>query len=116
MPIFQRSTRPSSDWVIRTALKKLMATPIPRVMAKPLTMSEPKKARMTQTIPVEMLLSRMAGKARRKPSSTEAATDLPWRSSSRVRSKISTLASTAIPTDNTKPARPARLTVTPMIL
>ena len=71
---------------------------------------------MTQTISVEMLLSRMAGKARRKPSSMAAPTERPWRSSSRVRSKMSTLASTAMPTDNTKPASPARLTVTPMSL
>ncbi len=71
---------------------------------------------MTHTIPVEMLLSRIAGKARRKPTSTAVATGRPWRSSSRVRSKISTLASTAMPTDKTNPARPSRLTVTPITL
>src|ERR1700674_5036840 len=50
-------------------------------------------------MPVETLLSRIAGKARRKPVSTATPTPRPWRSSSRVRSKMSTLASTAIRSD-----------------
>ena len=65
---------------------------------------------------VETLLSRMAGNARRKPVSTAGPTLRPWRNSSRVRSKMSTLASTAMPTLSTKPASAASDMVTPMTL
>ena len=59
------------------AVKKETMTPMARVMANPLITSVPKKARMTQVISVEMLLSRMAGNARRKPVSTATGTLLP---------------------------------------
>ncbi|TMD94217.1 MAG: hypothetical protein E6I76_12670 [Chloroflexi bacterium] len=85
------------------------ATPSPRVSAKPLTTSVPKTHSTTQAIIVEMLLSRIAGHARRKPASTERGTLRPWRSSSRVRSKMSTLASTAMPSISTRPASPGRV-------
>src|SRR5216110_3450239 len=49
----------------------------------------------------------------RKPSSTASRSDLPWTSSSRMRSKISTFASTAMPIDKTKPASPGSVSVKP---
>ena len=46
-----------------------------------------------------------------KPSSTERRMVLPSSSSSRIRSKISTFASTAMPIDNTIPASPGSVSV-----
>jgi hypothetical protein len=115
-PRRRRSAPASSARVTVTALKKLTATPSPSVMAKPRTTSVPRMASTMQAMIVETLLSRIAGNARRKPVSTAGPTLLPWRNSSRVRSKMSTLASTAMPTLSTNPARPARVTVTGMSL
>ena len=50
------------------------------------------------------------------PASTAAPMVLPKRNSSFMRSKISTLASTAMPMERMKPAMPARVNVTPMSL
>ena len=60
---------------------------------------------------VEMLLSRMDGQARWKPSWTAIFKVSPLFNSSFIRSNISTLASTAIPVDITKPAMPGRVNV-----
>ena len=46
-----------------------------------------------------------------KPSSIAGRTVLPWSSSSRMRSKISTFASTAMPIESTKPASPGSVSV-----
>ena len=59
------------------------------------------------------LESMMALMACVKPSSTAVRTSLPCCSSSRMRSKISTFASTAIPTESTSPASPGRVRVKP---
>ena len=59
--------------------------------------------------------SRIEFQARLKPASIAVASVLPVRSSSFVRSKIRMLASTAMPTESTKPAMPARVSVTGMI-
>ena len=56
--------------------------------------------------------SRIEFQARLKPASIAAGRLLPTRSSSLVRSKIRMLASTAMPTESTKPAMPARVSVT----
>ena len=56
--------------------------------------------------------SRMEFQARSKPASIAGGSDLPSRSSSLVRSKIRMLASTAMPTESTKPAMPASVSVT----
>ena len=56
--------------------------------------------------------SRIEFQARLKPASIAAGRLLPARSSSLVRSKIRMLASTAMPTESTKPAMPARVSVT----
>ena len=56
-------------------------------------------------------LSKTAEKARWKPTRTAARIVLPFQSSSLMRSKISTLASTAIPIESTKPAMPGSVSV-----
>ena len=58
--------------------------------------------------------SRIEFQARPKPASIAAGSVLPSRSSSFIRSKIRMLASTAMPTESTKPAMPARVSVTGM--
>ena len=84
-----------------------------RVMAKPLMEPAPKIISTTPAMMVVMLESRMAVKARLKPLSTEARTVLPALSSSFTRSKMMTLASTAMPMDSTIPAIPGSVSCTP---
>ena len=57
-------------------------------------------------IRLDTLESRIEFQARLKPASIAAGSDLPTRSSSFIRSKMSTLASTAMPIESTKPAMP----------
>ncbi|MBF8281036.1 MAG: hypothetical protein HW383_809 [Candidatus Magasanikbacteria bacterium] len=83
-----------------------------KVMANPLTILVPYQARMTQVIKEETLESRIDAQARGKASSMEVRKDFPRRNSSLVRSKIKTLASTAMPTDKMNPAMPAKVKVT----
>ncbi|MOA00292.1 hypothetical protein D3C78_1196480 [compost metagenome] len=59
------------------------------------------------------LASRIAVKARLKPSWIARCTDMPLAISSRIREKISTLASTAIPMVSTIPAIPGKVRVAP---
>ena len=70
---------------------------------------------MTATISVVRLASRIVATARSKPAWIAICGDRPLRISSRIREKISTLASTAIPTVNTIPAMPGRVSVAPSI-
>ena len=58
-------------------------------------------------------LSTMADMAWVKPSSTAVRVARPAMSSSRMRSKISTLASTAMPIESAKPANPGSVSVNP---
>ena len=51
------------------AVKSEIATPIPRVSAKPLTAGAPIEYRMIQVMIVQILESRIALKARRNPAS-----------------------------------------------
>ncbi len=60
---------------------------------------------------VVIWLSKIDQNAREKPCSTAARGDLPARSSSRMRSLISTFASTAIPTVSAMPAMPGNVRV-----
>ena len=69
-PRRRRSAAASRARVTVTALKKLTATPMPSVIAKPRTTSVPRMASTRQAMIVDTLLSRMAGKARRNPVST----------------------------------------------
>ena len=66
---------------------------------------------MMEAIRVVTLASKMVPKARLYPVSIEPLTDLPLDSSSRIRSRISTLASMAMPMVSTTPAMPGRVRV-----
>ena len=67
--------------------------------------------RITATMTLVRLPSRMAEKARSKPSFTEPSTVLPERISSRMRSAVMTLASTPMPMLRMMPAMPGRVRV-----
>src|SRR3989344_2186027 len=82
-------------------------TPRPRVSAKPLIKDVPNQKRIRAVIRFEILESRIDNQALEKPSFTASAMVQPERNSSLMRSKISTLASTATPIEIIKPARPA---------
>ena len=83
-----------------------------RTSAKPRITDDPKGYRIVAVIRLDTFESRMEFQARLKPASTAAGSDLPTRSSSFIRSKIRMLASTAMPTESTKPAMPASVSVT----
>ena len=85
-----------------------------RTSAKPRMTDDPKAYRIVAVIRLDTLESRIEFQARLKPASTAAGSDLPTRSSSFIRSKIRMLASTAMPTESTKPAMPASVSVTGM--
>ena len=72
----------------------------------------PNTNRMMQVMMVDRFESRMAAQARSKPASTAACKLRPARSSSFIRSKIRTLASTAMPVESKKPAMPGSVSVT----
>ncbi len=65
---------------------------------------------------VALFESRIAGQARLTAASTAAGMVRPARTSSLKRSKIRTLASTAIPTERMNPVIPASVTVTGITL
>ena len=58
--------------------------------------------------------SKIVRKARSYPAASAPRNDLPLADSSRIRSKIRTLASTAIPIVRSTPAMPGRVRVVPM--
>ena len=100
--------------VTTIALNIETRTPMIRTRAKPRMTDEPKAYRIVAVMRLDTFESRMEFQARLKPASTAAGSDLPTRSSSFIRSKIRMLASTAMPTESTKPAMPARVRVTGM--
>ena len=65
------------------------------------------------TIRVVILASRIVTIARSKPCVIAVCGGDPLRISSRIRAKINTLASTAIPTVSTMPAMPGKVSVAP---
>src|SRR3989344_4618677 len=87
-------------------------TPTPSVKAKPLIKEVPNQKRMIAVIMLDVLESRIENQAREKPCETASVIFFPERNSSFTRSKISTLASTAIPIEIMKPAIPAAVKVT----
>ena len=89
-------------------------TPRIRTRAKPWITDEPKKYRIEAVIRLDTFESRIEFQARANPASMAWGSDLPRRSSSLDRSKMRMLASTAMPTERTKPAMPARVRVTGM--
>ena len=90
------------------------STPMISTSAKPRIVDEPNQYRIVAVIRLDTFESRIEFQARLKPASIAAGSVLPRRSSSFVRSKIRMLASTAMPTESTKPAMPARVRVTGM--
>ena len=98
-----------------TAVNMEHTTPMVSVMAKPLMVPAPKIISTRPAMMVVMLESRIAENARLNPLSTEARTVLPARISSFMRSKMMTLASTAMPMDSTMPAMPGSVSCTPGI-
>ena len=89
--------------VTKTAVIIEATMPMISVTAKPLTGPVPNWKRKSAVSTVLTLESTMAFMACLNPSSIARRTVLPCSSSSRIRSKISTLASTAMPTDSTMP-------------
>jgi len=94
----------------------LITMPKERVRAKPCTKEEPNQNRIIATNKVVRFPSRIDGHARVNPSSMATIKFLPARSSSLMREKMSTFASTAIPTDKITPAIPANVRVTGITL
>ncbi len=90
-----------------------METKRPRMreMPNPLTGPVPNWNRNSAAVTVVRLPSRMAEKALSYPWSTARRGVLPRRSSSRMRSKMSTLASTAMPMVRMMPAMPGMVRV-----
>ncbi len=93
-----------------------MTIPRPSVRAKPLTAEVPSQKSTIAVMIEEMLESRIESHALRKPSCKASDILFPRFSSSLVRSNISTLASTAMPIDKIKPAKPAAVNVTGITL
>ena len=86
-------------------------TPSAKVMANPFTVPEPKTPRTAAAINVVTLPSTMAESAFLNPISMAAITLLPAAISSRIRAKMITLASTAIPMERMIPAIPGNVRV-----
>ena len=93
----------------------LAKTPIMRLIANPVISPPPNRSpnqmSTIQVIRVEKLPSLMAGQARLKPTSMDEARVRPMRTSSFIRSNISTLASIAMPIVSTMPAMPGKVSV-----
>jgi hypothetical protein len=102
----------STRTLVRTKAVNIdTATPTVRVIPKPLTAPEAKKNSRTAAMTVVALESAMALHALAKPERTARRTLRPAACSSLARSKTNTLASTAMPMANTKPAIPGRVSV-----
>ena len=91
------------------------STPIERVTPNPRTGPDARKNSSPAASRVVMLESAITLSALRKPAASAARRLLPPLAaySSLARSNTSTLASTAMPTASTKPARPGRVNVAP---
>ena len=92
--------------VTKTAVNSENTVPQKSVYAKPFTVPVPSMNSTPAPTIVVTWLSNTDVNARLKPILTAERNDLPAHSSSLRRSKISTLASTAIPIESTKPAMP----------
>ena len=111
----RRSARPSSNTrVMKIEQKSEVMIPSTRVVAKPLTGPVPKKKRTAPVMIVVRLPSMIAEYAFLKPSLIASIKPLPPRNSSLIRSKMMTLASTAIPIVSTIPAIPGSVNTAPV--
>ncbi len=99
--------------VIKIAVNKEVAIPINKVVANPLIGPVPKMNKIKAVKPVVIFASKMEDSALLKPSSIDSFKPFPLAISSRIRSKISTLASTDIPMVNTIPAIPGNVNTAP---
>ena len=99
--------------VIKIAVNKEVAIPINKVVAKPLIGPVPNNNNIKPVSPVVIFASRMEDKAFLKPSEIASACAFPLANSSRIRSKISTFASTDIPIVSTIPAIPGNVSTAP---
>src|ERR1700733_4505085 len=106
---FRRASKIVRD--TKTAVNRFAPRPKTSVTAKPFTGPVPKRKRMAAETIVVTWVSRMVVHACAKPWSTAAAGDLPARSSSRMRSKMSTFESTPMPTVRITPAIPGKVSV-----
>ena len=87
--------------------------PMTSVTAKPLIGPVPNWKRKAAAMSAVAWVSRIVIQTRSKPLLTAARTVLPLRSSSRMRSKTSTLVSTPTPMVRMMPAMPGRVRVAP---
>ena len=94
-----------------SAVKTFVTRPTDSVTAKPLIGPVPYWNSTSAVISVVMLASRIVQSALSKPVAIAARGDFPARSSSRMRSKMSTFASTAMPTVSARPAMPGMVSV-----
>jgi len=93
------------------AVKTDVTMPMANVTANPRMGPAPSWNKIIAANNVVMLASRMVPNARLYPRSIDVTEFLPAEISSRIRSKIKTLASTAMPTVKTIPAMPGNVSV-----
>src|SRR5213594_1871599 len=100
------STKSKSTLDTKTEVNRLASNPQKRTTANPFTGPVPKIKRNNTETTVVTWVSMIVTKAFEKPVLTAETTFLPLHNSSRMRSKIRTFESTAIPINNTTPAIP----------
>ena len=99
----------------KTAVNRFASKPATKVTANPRIGPVPKTNRKIAETMVVTWVSMIVTKALLKPKSTEDGMVLPSLISSRMRSKISTFESTAIPIVKMTPAMPGKVSVAPNI-
>src|SRR4029077_5307835 len=99
--------------VMLTAVRSENTVPTSSVSAKPFTVPVPSQYSTAAPTIVVTCESKTVVNARLKPTLTAARIVRPAHSSSFMRSKMSTFASTAMPMDSTKPAIPGSVRTTP---
>ena len=112
MPRFTKML--SSPWVTTTAVNMDVMTLMESVMAKPLMEPVPNHSRTSAAMIVVTLESMIAESALLKPFFTEENSGRPAFSSSRMRSKMMTFASTAMPMPKIMPATPGSVSCAPV--
>ena len=95
------------------AVNNEVPIPINKVVAKPLIGPVPKINKINAVNPVVILASKIEERALLNPSAIAFRIPFPFLNSSRIRSNISTLASTDIPIVKTIPAMPGKVRTAP---
>ena len=109
------ASSPSIARVAPTAVISEITVPIISIRAKPFTCAVATANRNSAVITVTTLASMIVRKPFEYPAEIAARTDFPDRTSSLIRSKITTFASAATPIVRIKPAKPGSVSVTPKI-